>query len=78
MRHHLEYEGQEPVSSMRERPGNDGVALLVVGVTVLQLPLGGGGAVAHSSPHPLLLVVVLQLPCLATICQGDALQRRMS
>ena len=39
-------EGQEPVASVGERPGNDGVALLVVGITVLQLPLGGGGTVA--------------------------------
>ena len=51
--------GQEPVGSVGERPGNDGVALLVVGVAVLQPSLGGRGTVAHPSPLALLLVVVL-------------------
>ena len=67
--------GQEPVGSVGERPGNDGVALLVVGVAVLQLPLGGRGTVAHPSPLALLLVVVLKLPRLATIFQRYTLQR---
>ena len=68
--------GQEPVGSVGERPGNDGVALLVVSVTVLQLPLGGGGTVAHPSPLALLLIVVLELPCLTPIFQVDTLQRK--
>ena len=38
----------QPVSSVRERPGDDGVALFVVGVASLQLPLGGCGAVANA------------------------------
>ena len=38
----------QPVSSVRERPGDDGVALLVVRVASLQLPLRRGGAVAHA------------------------------
>ena len=38
----------QPVSSVRERPGDDGVALLVVRVASLQLPLGGCGAVANA------------------------------
>ena len=67
--------GQEPVGSVGERPGNDGVALLVVSVTVLQLPLGGGGTVAHSSPLALLLIVVLKLPRLTPIFQHYTLQR---
>ena len=66
---------KEPVSSVGERPGNDGVALLVVGIALLQLPLGGGGTVAHPSPLALLLVVVLKLPCLPPIFQCYTLQR---
>ena len=38
----------QPVSSMREGPGDDGVALLVVRVASLQLPLGRCGAVANA------------------------------
>ena len=38
----------QPVSSVRERPGDDGVALLVVRVASLQLPLGRCGAVANA------------------------------
>ena len=38
----------QPVSSVRERPGDDGVALFVVRVASLQLPLGGCGAVANA------------------------------
>lgn len=38
----------QPVSSVRERPGDDGVALFVVSVASLQLPLGGCGAVANA------------------------------
>ena len=38
----------QPVSSVRERPGDDGVALLVISVASLQLPLGGCGAVANA------------------------------
>ena len=38
----------QPVSSVRERPGDDGVALFVVGVASLQLPLSGCGAVANA------------------------------
>ena len=68
-------EFKQPVSSVGERPGNDGVALLVVGVAVLQLPLGGRGTVAHPSPLALLLVVVLKLPRLATIFQSYTLQK---
>ena len=33
-------EGQEPVSSVRKRPGNDGVALLVICVARLKPSLG--------------------------------------
>ena len=69
--------GQEPVSSVWQGPCNDGVTLLVIRIAGLQLPLGGGGAVAHSSPLPLLLVVVLQLPRLTTIIQSDTLQRKL-
>ena len=73
----LNTEFKHPVSSVGERPGNDGVALLVICIAGLQLPLGGGGAVAHSPPLPLLLVVVLQLPRLTTIIQSDTLQRKL-
>ena len=66
--------GQEPVSSVWQGPCNDGVTLLVIRIAGLQLPLGGGGAVAHSPPLALLLVVVLKLPCLTTIIQSDTLQ----
>ena len=38
----------QPVSSVRERPGDDGVALLVIRVASLQLPLGRCGAVANA------------------------------
>ena len=38
----------QPVSSVRQGPGNDGVALLVVRVASLQLSLRRGGAVAHA------------------------------
>ena len=38
----------QPVSSVRKRPGDDGVALLVISVASLQLPLGGCGAVANA------------------------------
>ena len=71
----LNTEFEQPVSSVGERPGNDGVALLVVGVAVLQPSLGGRGTVAHPSPLALLLVVVLKLPCLATVFQHYTLQR---
>ena len=60
---------------MWQRPGDDGVALLVVGVAGLQLPLGGGGAVADSSSFPFLLVVVLQFPRLASVFQTYTLSR---
>ena len=60
---------------MRHRPGDEGVALLVVGVAGLQLPLGGGGAVAHAPPHPLLRVVVRQLSRHATVLKGNPLQK---
>ena len=52
-------EGQEPVSSVGERPGNYDVTLLVVSVTVFQLPLGGGGTVAHPSP-PVFQLTIFQ------------------
>ena len=39
--------GEEPISSVWQGPGDDGVTLLVIGIARLQLPLGGGGAVAH-------------------------------
>ena len=70
-------EGQEPVSSVRKRPGNDGVALLVICVARLKPSLGWGGAVAHTSPLlPLLLVVVLQYLGLSPILQRETLQRK--
>ena len=60
---------------MWERPGDDGVALLVVGIARLQLSLGGGGAVANPSSFPFLLVVVLQFPRLASVFQTYTLWR---
>ena len=67
--------GRQPVSSVRHGPGDEGVALLVVGVAGLQLPLGGGGAVADPSSFPFLLVVVLQFPRLASVLQTYSLWR---
>ena len=67
----------QPVSSVRHGPGDEGVALLVVGVAGLQLPLGGGGAVAHAPPHPLLRVVVRQLSCHATVLKSNPLQKNV-
>jgi len=67
-----------PVSSVWQGPGNDSVTLLVIGITGLQLPLGGGGAVAHPPPLALLCVVVLKLPGLPPIIQSDTLVGQVS
>ena len=67
---------RQPVSSVRHGPGDEGVALLVVGVAGLQLPLGGSGAVAHAPPHPLLRVVVRQLSYHATVLKSNPLQEK--
>ena len=64
-----------PVRSVRQGPGDQCLALLVIVIAGLQPPLGRGGAVAHAAPPVRLLVGVLKAPAERGIIRAKSIRK---